>query len=79
MKMITMRPTYRIQPKHIEFELTVSWLAKYIEAIWEPLLLGSLICGTVAAFLGYVFIRIFWRFWVIAHWRKRKLQRKATK
>lgn len=40
--------------------------------IWWPLLLGSLVLGTILAALGYVTIRLLWRLHVIKRWEKRR-------
>lgn len=63
-----------------KMELSYDWMMTGLTHIWEPLLLGSVVCGTIAALLGYIIIRIYWRAHVIAEWRKRcearKLERK---
>lgn len=40
--------------------------------IWWPLLLGSLIFGTLLSVVGYVGVRILWRWMMIQRWRKRQ-------
>jgi len=47
-------------------------------AIWEPLLLGSLICAVIFASIGFVGIRLFWRFHVIRSWRRRHQKRQQS-
>jgi uncharacterized protein (DUF2062 family) len=59
-------------PQDIEFELSMEWMAESLAGIWQPLLLGSLLCGVVASILGYIFIRGLWRWHIISHIRKRK-------
>jgi len=59
-------------PLHIEFELSLHWLRMEFVHIWQPLLLGCLICGLGAAFLGAGLVRIAWRLHVIARWRTRQ-------
>jgi len=61
----------------MQFEWTREWLMQELGAIWEPLILGSLIFSTVSAILGYFVIRGFWRLHVISNWRKRKQRRLA--
>ena len=41
----------------------------------EPLLLGTLVTGFLAACTGYLLMRIYWRWHVVSAWRKRQLQR----
>jgi len=40
--------------------------------IWQPLLLGSFICATVSAVVGYLAIRGLWRLRVVNHLKQRK-------
>lgn len=69
------------QPVHkIQFsEPSIDWLLTEIGAIWAPLLLGTLVCGIVAAALGNLFIRSFWRFEAVRSWKARKLRRAKAK
>lgn len=64
--------------KEFQFELSIEWLAESLAGIWQPLLLGSLLCGVISAILGYIFIRGLWRWSIVCNLRKRK-QRKADK
>ena len=60
------KPTQQVQ-----FELSWEWFSHSVAGIWEPLYLGSLICAALAAALGYVTMRGFWRWHVVRHLRKR--------
>ena len=48
-----------LQP--VEFELTISWMTSTFVNIWQPMLLGSVLLGTVAAAIGYVTLDVLWR------------------
>ncbi|WP_455200119.1 DUF2062 domain-containing protein [Kaarinaea lacus] len=61
------------------FEMTMEWLTKSIDDIWQPLLLGSLIVGVVSSVLGFVIIRSLWRLKVVQNWKERKAKRHARK
>jgi uncharacterized protein (DUF2062 family) len=61
-----------VPPQNLEFELSIEWMAEYLSGIWQPLLLGSLLCGIVASILGYIIIRGLWRWHIICNMRKRK-------
>jgi uncharacterized protein (DUF2062 family) len=63
----------------IESELSMEWLAGEMGQIWEPLLLGSLILGTLSAIIGYLTIRGLWRLHIISHLKERKLRRAERK
>ena len=41
-----------IPPHRVGFELSPSWFRNEFIEIWEPLVLGSLLCGAVAALTG---------------------------
>jgi uncharacterized protein (DUF2062 family) len=54
------------------FVMSWEWFTTDFLAMWQPLVLGSLICGTVAALLGVVVVRLIWRIVVIRSWMKRQ-------
>lgn len=54
-----------------EFVFSLEWLWEELGFIWQPLLLGSVICGVLAALAGVVIIRLIWRLVVINSWLKR--------
>jgi uncharacterized protein (DUF2062 family) len=62
-------------------ELDVDWVTTQLDAIWKPLLLGSVICGWVSGVTAYVLVRILWRLHVVRRWRARlqvrRLRREA--
>ena len=62
-----------IQP--IQFELSIYWLTHSLAAIWQPFLLGCMICGLFFSSLGYFIISILWRWRVVHRWRERKRRR----
>ncbi len=68
-------------PMHkIDFsEPSIQWLLTEMKLIWEPFLLGCLVCGIVSAVLGNLFIRAFWRFHIIRNRRARKLRERCRK
>lgn len=54
------------------FDVSWQWLTHEFLLIWQPLLLGCLICGLAAALLGVLFVRLLWRLMVIRNWLKRR-------
>ncbi|MES9936430.1 MAG: DUF2062 domain-containing protein [Sedimenticola sp.] len=60
-----------------DFEMTLEWFSQSMGQIWQPLYLGSLICGIIAALLGYVVMRGLWRLHIISHLKRRR-ERKRT-
>ncbi len=49
------------------FELRVEWFWDNLAQIWQPLLLGSVIIGLLAAAVGYLLAHLAWRFYVYRH------------
>jgi hypothetical protein len=54
------------------FELSWDWFSGEFLMIWQPLILGCLICGTIAALLGIISVKLLWRLMVIRNWARRK-------
>lgn len=63
---------------HFHIELTWEWAVAQGQAIWLPLLVGSLLCGLVSGAIGYLTIHQLWRWRVIKDWDKRKKKRAKT-
>lgn len=59
----------------IEFQLSFDWLTQQLTSIWQPFLLGCLICGLFSGSVGYFVISMLWRWRVSVHWRERKRRR----
>ncbi|HHH47740.1 MAG TPA: DUF2062 domain-containing protein [Gammaproteobacteria bacterium] len=62
-----------------EFEFTAERIGQELSAIWKPLLLGSFVCGTVSATIGYFSIQIIWRRLVRRSWELRQRKRRAAR
>ncbi|MGK0440815.1 MAG: hypothetical protein ACJA0N_000610 [Pseudohongiellaceae bacterium] len=61
------------------FELSWQWLGSELIIIWQPFLLGCLVCGLFFGLLGSAIMRITWRFHVIQLWRERRQNRLARR
>lgn len=61
--------------QNIEFQLSGDWLMQELGIIWQPFLLGCLVCGVGFAMLSNVLIRLFWRIHVGRSWTKRREKR----
>lgn len=59
----------------IEFSASQEWLSQTLGHVWEPLLLGCLIVGTVSALIGYFTISFLWRIQVGRLWHTRRKRR----
>jgi uncharacterized protein (DUF2062 family) len=60
-----------IEPGPFTIELSLAWLGSTFVSIWQPLVLGSLLVGTICAVIAYVFLDVFWRF-SIGNYKARK-------
>lgn len=66
-------------PAHeFNFELSFEWLKLELGYIWEPFLLGCLVLGLLSAVIGYLFIRIMWRFHVFQYIKRRRLRKRQA-
>ena len=54
------------------YEPTFEWLGTAFSTAWQPLLLGCLAVGSIAASFGYAVVRLLWRYYVATHWRYRR-------
>jgi uncharacterized protein len=61
--------------REVEFELSFYWLSHHLQAIWQPFLLGCLLCGLFFGSVGYFVISILWRMRVARMWRERQKRR----
>ena len=58
-------------PGAFQFALTWEWVQTQLVLIWKPFLLGCLVCGSVAAFVGYWSLEFAWRFSATHRYQKR--------
>jgi len=58
-------------PVVFEVEWSLAWFMEELYIIGGPLLLGSVICGAIAAALGYIGMTLYWRWYVLRIWRTR--------
>ncbi|MCL6414778.1 DUF2062 domain-containing protein [Aestuariirhabdus sp. Z084] len=61
--------------RDLTFEFTAEWIEAEMSAIWQPLLGGSLVTGTIVGAFCYFIIRFYWRWSVGRSWRARQLRR----
>lgn len=63
----------------LAFSFSWEWLTTEFLSIWQPLLLGSLLCGIAASLLGVLVVRLGWRIVVIHSWLQRKRKNKSSR
>ncbi len=64
--------------KPLEFQLNWEWISSSLIAIWQPFLLGCLLCGFFFGSLGYFTIQLVWRWQAIQRWEARRLRRRLA-
>ena len=59
---------------HVDVNETNIDILTNIIHIWQPLLIGSIILASIGSIISYIIIRIYWRYYVLKIWSKRKKQ-----
>jgi hypothetical protein len=57
------------------FELSFQWLGLRLAEIWQPLILGCLICGLTLGLTGFILVRIYWLLKINRYQNTRKQRR----
>ncbi len=65
-----------VEVQATEFEFSWDWLTGNLRQLWQPLLLGSLICGWVSGVTLMLAARLAWRLHIIRRWRERRARRR---
>ena len=65
--------------KEVTFELSFEWLTHGLVTIWQPLLLGSFLLGSLFAVIGYFSMQLAWRMMVVRKWKHRAKVRQKNK
>ncbi|MNN76870.1 hypothetical protein D3C81_1932850 [compost metagenome] len=68
----------QIPPRSLPDELTFEWITDQLATLWQPFLLGSVVCGVVLGIAAYFTTMLYWRWWVGRQWRRRKLKCSCT-
>lgn len=61
-----------LNPGEFHFELSFDWLANELALIWQPFLLGCFVVGSASAVVGFLGIRLLWRYHIFQHIRERR-------
>jgi len=65
-----------LNPNVLNFELSFAWLFNKMCDIWQPFILGCIICAIVSSIIGNILVRVLWRFLIIKSWYTRKKNKK---
>ncbi len=60
--------------QEFHFVASLEWVLNSMEAIWQPFLLGCAILGVVSGMIGYITVKIVWRWLVVRRWLRRHQQ-----
>ncbi|ABI56787.1 DUF2062 domain-containing protein [Alkalilimnicola ehrlichii MLHE-1] len=60
------------------FELRLEWFWDNMAAIWQPLVLGSVVVGVVAGLASYGLVHLLWRIYIYRHLRDRRIRRERA-
>ena len=64
------------QPQRdFEFDMSIDWLVDQFVYIWQPLMLGSVILGTLLSLAGYITLDLLWRASLSDYLDKRRQKR----
>lgn len=66
-------------PHPFHFQLSWEFLLRQMHHIGPPFMLGCVVCGAIAAMIGYFGVRILWRYQVARSWQRRSLKARKRK
>ena len=60
-----------------DFSISFDWLLSVAADIWLPVVVGSIVCGLLAAFVSYISVMWAWRLNLLATKKKKLLRKKS--
>ena len=54
------------------------WFTNQLGEIWQPLIVGTTLCGIVTGVLGFLAVRLYFRWRVAAYKRRKRAERMAA-
>ncbi len=57
--------------QHFHFAPHLRWFTHELTPVWRPFVLGCLVCGVVAGFVGWLVLELVWRWQVMSRYRTR--------
>jgi uncharacterized protein (DUF2062 family) len=61
-----------IEVQPFEPELSMEWFTHGFLNVWQPLLLGSILCGALASLIGFIGLDLLWRASIADYVEKRR-------
>lgn len=65
-----------VEPQPFEFELSLAWIREKFVTIWQPMTLGCVLLGSIAALVGYIGLDLLWRASLADYLAARRAKRK---
>jgi len=62
-----------LDPQRFTFKFEFAWLQYGLGPIWQPFLVGCLICSALAGLAGWIGLELVWRWQVRSKYRARRL------
>ena len=59
-------------PQNFAFEATWAWIEASLSTIGPPFLLGCLVMGAIFSVVGFLLIKVLWKYSILLKWNKRK-------
>jgi uncharacterized protein (DUF2062 family) len=64
-----------LEPQPFEFEMSMVWVRESLGTIWQPLVLGCLLLGSVLSLIGYIGLDLLWRASIADYLAKKREKR----
>ncbi|MNE99913.1 hypothetical protein D3C80_1986570 [compost metagenome] len=65
----------QVPPRTLPEQLNWEWISAELTTLWQPFLVGSIICGLLVGALAYALTLGYWRWWIGRNWRRRQALR----
>jgi uncharacterized protein len=67
------------EPTGFNFDLSFEWISSSIKTIGPAFFLGCFVCGTIAAIISNMVVRMLWRYSVSKNWHERRMKRRQKR
>ncbi len=87
---VTMGPLYyaayrvgsyllRMPTQPFEIEMSIEWVFTTFVSVWQPLLLGCILLGSIVALVAYIVLDLLWRNAVVTYKQRKRRKREAMR
>ena len=66
----------RVPETPFVFEMSLDWVTHTFVSIWQPLLLGCILVGAIAALMGFLFLDALWRYTIHDYKSRKRRERR---